>query len=181
MSFRTCVSRILFKWVWIRYLASFQRYCRFSVKTATPRLFHSNFGNVPFERCYDVGVPRSEDPKLIIRCKGLFPVSTTAALRVAIYIKTPTVFLYLSQRAAQHCRLLSQRSEAVVEILFNSFEVLATQPINQSINQSIDWSINQSKHFYIAPCVHCVASDRIRGDKRIWPQITNATDSQTEM
>jgi len=45
-----------------------------------------------------------------------------AALRVAIDIETPIVFLYLSQRAAQHYRSLSltiarngQRSAAVVE------------------------------------------------------------------
>ena len=44
---------------------------------------------------------------LVQNRSALRTVSTTAALRVAIDIETPIVFLYLSQRAAQHYRSLS--------------------------------------------------------------------------
>ena len=55
------------------YLASFQRYCRFSAKNSDPHpyIFHPNFGAFLLDYIADVGVPRSEDTKLTRKsCTG---------------------------------------------------------------------------------------------------------------
>jgi len=61
---------------------------------------------------------------IMSECKGLFPLRLRCAARCDI--ETPIVFLYLSQRAAQHIvhylslslTIAAQRSAAIVEILF---------------------------------------------------------------
>ena len=45
-TYATSYSLLIVKW---SYLASFQRYCRFSAENRTPPLFHPNFRGVPFE------------------------------------------------------------------------------------------------------------------------------------
>jgi len=63
-TYATSYSLSIVNW---SYLASFQRYCRFSAENNTPPLFHPNFRGVPFGLDCRCRGSEEKDPKLIIR------------------------------------------------------------------------------------------------------------------